>query len=162
MSAGIDTSFDRSDRSKRRMTTLRWIGHGLLIAGFLLMMLDIRFEHRQVVGEVKIAWVPILYSLAMVFLIPLGVFLFKKGGKHLLTVCYAGALIVGALGIYLHSSGQLIARLTDVLSVWQNWGAAPETNEPFYPPILAPFSFLGLGSIGLFLTLREYGSAKID
>jgi hypothetical protein len=155
MSASVDTT------AQRRTAVLRWLGQGLLIAGFLLMMLDIRFEHRQVLGEVKIAWVPILYSMAMVFLIPSGVFLYKRGGKHLLTVCYAGALIVGALGIYLHSSGQLLARLSDVLSVWQNWGNAPDANEPFYPPILAPFSFLGLGSIGLFLTVREQGLANV-
>jgi hypothetical protein len=147
--------------SERRTVAFRWIGHGLLVAGFLLMMLDVRFEHRQVVGEEKIAWTPIVYSMVMLFLIPLGVFLFKKGGKHLLTVCYAGALIVGALGIYLHSNGQLLARLTDVLAVWQNWGAAPETNAPFYPPVLAPFSFLGLGSIGLFINLRDLISSRI-
>jgi hypothetical protein len=155
----MTASIDRS--AERRIETFRWIGHGFLVTGFLLMMLDIRFEHRQVVGEEKIAWVPIFYSMAMLFLIPAGVLFFKKGGKHLLTICYAGALIVGTLGIYMHSNGQLIARLVDVLSVWQKWGAAAETNAPFYPPILAPFSFLGLGSIGLFLNLRDLRS-KID
>ena len=89
---------------------LRCISHALLAGGFMLMMLDIRFEHKSVVGEMPIAWLPIFYSMSMLFLIPLGVMLWTRGGKYLLTACYAGAAIVGMVGIYFHSDGHLIER----------------------------------------------------
>jgi hypothetical protein len=149
MTAALNNSVER------RIETIRWIGHGLLAAGFLLMMLEIRFEHRQVLSEMKVAWVPIIYSMTMLVLIPVGLSFFKKGGKHLLTMCYVGAIVVGLLGIYMHANGHLIARVSEVLAVWKSWGAPADANTPFYPPILAPFSFLGLGSVGLFLRWRE-------
>ncbi len=126
------------------------------------MMVDIRFEHRQVVGEEKIAWLPIFYSMAMIIVIPLGVALWKSVGRYVLAACYAGAMLVGSLGIYFHAGGHLIARLQDVLSVWQAWVTKIDPNGAFYPPILAPFAFLGLGSIGLFLTFRDRLAKLID
>ena len=151
-----------SESTDKAETLLRWTSHGLLVGGFLLMMIDIRFEHRQVVGEIQIAWLPIFYSMAMLVLIPLGVALWKNVGRYILAVCYVGAIIVGMLGIYFHSDGHLIARLQEVVSVWQAWVTKIDPNGPFYPPILAPFAFLGLGSIGLYFTFRDQLAVLIN
>lgn len=153
---GSDKPEATSTVSQEKNTQLlRLISHALLVGGFLLMMLDIRFEHKSVVGEMPIAWLPIFYSMSMLVLIPVGVMLWARGGKYLLTACYVGAAIVGMTGIYFHSDGHLIDRLSEVIGIWKSWSYTPVPNAPFYPPILAPFSFLGLGSIGLLFTYSE-------
>jgi hypothetical protein len=134
---------------------LRWLCHGLLLAGFLTLMLDIRYEHRQVVGEEPVAWTPIFFSLSMLLAIPLGVLLWRNGGKFLLVFSYTGSIVVGALGLYFHSNGQWMTRLQDIFSVWQSWITKIDTTVPVNPPLLAPLSFCGLGAIGLLFLYLE-------
>jgi hypothetical protein len=128
---------------------VRWLLHGALLAGYLFLMLDIRFEHREVITETWQGWIPIAFSGLMILFGPLSLWFFEKGGKYLLAAAYLLSLIVGMVGIWFHSDGKLPARLDELLSVWQHFD--PQAHHKHYPPILAPLAFLGLGTIGILL-----------
>jgi len=136
-----------ASRLSQNPLLVRWLLHGALLAGFIFLLLDIRFEHREVVTDTWQGWIPIAFSGLMILLGPLSLWLFQKGGKYLLAVGYLLSIIVGTVGIWLHGEGKLIARLQELLSVWQSF----DPHAHHHPPVLAPFAFLGLGTIGLLL-----------
>src|ERR1700733_8381406 len=85
-----------------------WIKQLLLAGGFLMLMCEVRFEHRQVVGEDWRGWIPIVYSGLMLILVPLGTALFNRGGKKLLLAVYAIGVVIGSIGVWLHADGHLL------------------------------------------------------
>jgi hypothetical protein len=138
----------------RADTLLRWIGHALLMFGFAMLMLDIRYEHREAVGDVPFAWIPIVFSGVMIAVIPLAVALWNKGGKYLLAVGYAGAILVGLLGCFFHAHGHFFEHMVATLSVWQSLVTKIDPKS-WFPPFFAPLAFDGLGTIGLFFTFHD-------
>lgn len=138
----------------RAEEAVRWIAHSLLIGGFVMLIFDIRFEHREAVGDTPFAWIPIVFSGVMILLIPLGVALWKKGGKQLLAFGYGVAVIVGLLGCFFHADGHFVEHMVKTLAVWQSLVTKSEPNA-WFPPFFAPLAFDGLGSIGLFFTFQD-------
>ena len=137
---------------------VRWLLHGALLGGYLFLMLDIRFEHREVVTDTWQGWIPIAFSALMLLLGPLSLWLFEKGGKYVLLVGYLLSMLVGTVGIWLHSEGKLLPRLEELLGAWQQF----DPHAHHHPPVLAPLAFLGLGTIGslLLASLSETKSSR--
>lgn len=138
---------------KRNCPSIFWLKQLLLVGGFAVLMCDIRFEHREVVGKAWQAWIPIVYCALMLLVVPVATRLWAGGGKKVLIVAYATAIIVGIVGVCFHSDGHLLDRLTQLLAVWQRLVNKIDPNAPFYPPI--SLAFVGLGSIGLLFCLEE-------
>jgi hypothetical protein len=132
-----------------------WIKQLLLTAGFLMLMVEVRFEHREVVGEEWRGWIPIVYSGLMLIFVPLGTALFQRGGKKLLLALYGCGVVIGLIGVWLHADGHLLERVGEILAVWQHLVNKIDHNAPFHPPVLAPLAFVGLASIGIVLTLED-------
>jgi hypothetical protein len=62
---------------------------------------------------------------------------------------YGLAIGLGALGVFLHAEGHLRERLMDLLTVWTASLQSGASIKGTYPPLLAPLSFIGLGTVGL-------------
>lgn len=145
-----------------RVWTLPKLFVVLLLAGFALLTLEIRFEHRVVLGETRLAWTPILYSLAMLPLGAFGLWRWENGGRKLLRWAFGAALVVGAMGVWFHAQGHGLSALMPVLNAWRlpigTMGAAREGM----PPILAPFSFFGLGAMGILACSRRFSDVLVE
>ncbi len=100
-----------------------------LLGGFALLLLDIRVEHNDVIKETWRAWIPLIYSLVMVVLIPIGLAFWQKGGRKLLLFSFAAAAVVGMLGFWFHSHGKPIKALSRVASIWVQLPALSDSEE---------------------------------
>jgi hypothetical protein len=118
-----------------------------MFGGFLMLLTEIRFEHRAVLIDDWCPWIPLGICAAMLVLIPLAEALWKRGGRTILKVAYGLTIAVGMLGLYFHSEGHLLQRLSDLALVMTNLDAGASLNAA-YPPLLAPCSFIGLGIVG--------------
>jgi hypothetical protein len=123
--------------------------------GFFLLLCEIRFEHRAAVIDDWRPWIPIVFCGLMVILIPLATFAFGRAGRRLLIGLYGLTMCVGALGGFFHSEGHFVARLMEIVTVWTGSLQSGAAIKAAHPPLLAPFAFMGLGSIGLIFCLGE-------
>ncbi len=145
---------------ERRMDTERPILLALL-GGAAFLLAEIRFEHREVLGETWHAWIPLAWAL--VLLVSGGVSLarFRQGGRAVLAFLFGLTAAVGALGIWFHSGGHPLRGAAQVLSAWvlspgQNGGIKIGSQ----PPALAPAAFCGLGLLGLLACRRQKDPAQ--
>lgn len=117
--------------------------------GFLMLLLEIRFQHRAALIDDWRPWMPIIFCNSMIFVIPVAGIFWKKGGKQVSIAAYCLTMGLGMTGVYFHSEGHPIERLMDVMRVWV---IPPELGAQIishHPPVLAPLAFVGLGLIGL-------------
>ena len=127
------------------MTSPRRIA-GALLLGAAFLLLEIRFEHREVLGETWRGWIPIGYA-ALLFAAGIPAWVaWARGGRKLLLALFAPALAVGLLGAWFHSGGRPDRALVRVASAWTRAGA---TKAGSGPPPLAPMAFCGLGLLGV-------------
>jgi hypothetical protein len=120
-----------------------------LLGGLALLLLEIRFEHREALGEAWQSWIPLLYCGSMLALGAIALARWHRGGRQVLLVGFASAFLIGLLGFWFHSKGHPISGLLQVLTAWvlrpgDNGGIKMDA-----PPLLAPLSFVGLGSMGV-------------
>jgi len=127
-----------------RAWTLNKIVVLLLVLGFAGLVLDLRFEHVDVVRNNWKAWIPIFYSGAMVLLGAVALARWENWGRQALLFGFAAAFIVGALGFWFHNGGHLVSAVVEVLSAWTQ-----PVHHPDTPPPLAPLAFAGLGLFGM-------------
>lgn len=123
--------------------------------GFLMLLLEIRFQHRAALIDDWRPWMPVVFCNLMIYLIPISGLFWHKGGRQILYCAYFLTITLGAVGVYFHSEGHLIRRLmelTRVCLIPPNAGAEVAAH---YPPVLAPLAFMGLGSIGLLFCLQD-------
>lgn len=147
----------------------------LTLAGFFMLVMDLRFEHMDVLGEDWQSWIPIIYSGVMVLVGAWGLWFWEKGGRKVLFWAFAASIIVGLLGVWFHDKGKPWKSVTLLVAAWQapiRKHARREENQtqpvrkPSYPPIaanpgekkkkeekpnppLAPLSFAGIGVLGM-------------
>lgn len=130
------------------MATRGWTVNKLLAlvltAGFLLLVVDLRSEHVDVVRHHWTAWIPIVYSGIMVVLGGIGLATWERGGRQALLAGFAVAFVVGGLGYWFHNDGHLIAPIVTVLQAW-----VLHLHHNDGPPTLAPLAFAGLGLLGV-------------
>lgn len=116
----------------------------ILCGGFLILALDLRYEHTDVVRHLWEAWIPIAYSLAMFISCVVCLVSWERGGRVFLIGAFSLGLVVGLLGFWFHSRTHLPARLDYVVSAW---GGKEKHRD--IPPPLAPLAFCGLGLMGI-------------
>ena len=139
-----------------------------LIGAFAFLLLEIRYEHRQVLGEEPAAWIPILFSGACVLIGLLALRSWDGWGRKTLMVVFAAACLVGALGVWFHTEGKPGVALTIVTASLPGAPAYADSEEgetpgrPSHtgegektPPYLAPLAFCGLGLFGLLACSRR-------
>jgi hypothetical protein len=120
-----------------------------LLGGLSLLLVEIRFEHRAALGESWQSWIPLFYSGGMVALGAGGLVRWHRGGRQVLQVGFALAFLVGLLGLWFHSDGHPLSGIMQVLAVWTLRPGASGGIKAGAPPVLAPFAFIGLGSMGV-------------
>jgi len=140
----------------------------LALGAFFMLMMELRFEHMDELGDHWQAWIPIVYSGAMIIVGFLGLYFWDKGGRKVLFWAFAASIIVGLLGVWFHDKGKPWQSVTVVVEAWQapivkhpkpNISATPSvpTPSPANPPKkkkkpkppLAPLSFAGMGLLGM-------------
>ena len=119
------------------------------------MLCEIRFEHRTVLMDDWRAWIPIVFCGMMALAIPLATLAGARLGRYIFTGLYGLTIVIGALGVFLHSEGHLLERLIEVSIVWTKSVQSGAAIQAAHPPLLAPFAFMGLGSIGLIFCFSE-------
>ena len=175
---------------QRKVWTLnKWIV--LLVLGALAgLLLEIRYTHRNVLGEEPLSWTPLLYSGLMVLIGIVALWLWERGGRKFLFWGFAIGLIVGPLGLWLHTMKQPVQGITRELSAWRqpiesgderhgvkgdNKGdekhksgeaSGDEHNQDASgpmnkPPVLAPLSFFGLGLLGMLACASRFQNDEI-
>jgi hypothetical protein len=123
---------------------------GVLVLGAGFLLCEIRFEHREVLGETWRGWIPLGYA-ALLLAAGIPAWLaWRRGGRKLLTALFAVAVAVGLLGAWFHSDGRPARTLVRVAAAWalppgKDGGIKPGSA----PPLLAPLAFCGLGLLGL-------------
>jgi len=127
-----------------------------VLAGSALLLAEVRFEHREVLGETWRAWLPLGYAALLLIGGGAALFRWRRGGRPVLAALFALAFVVGALGIWFHSGGHPLTHLVRVLSAWRlPPGQDGGMKIGSAPPVLAPADFWGLGAIGLIACLDD-------
>ena len=101
-----------------RLWTLNKLVVLTLIAGFVVLLFEIRSEHQAVLGERQIAWTPIVYSAVMIIVGILGLAFWQSWERQLLFWMFAVGLIVGVVGFWQHNEEHFGNRIGYVFSVW--------------------------------------------
>jgi hypothetical protein len=132
----------------------------LVLIGLLVLMLEVRFEHREVLAERWETYIPLIYCAGMLMLGAVGLYAWDRWGRALLLVGFGLAFAIGAVGLWLHTDGHPARGIRRVLIVWtlppgDNGGVKPQLSGP---PVMAPLAFLGLGSIGMIACARRRSS----
>jgi hypothetical protein len=138
------------------MSNLIRIAHfAIMFGGFSVLLCELRYEHRAVlIGDGR-PWLPLIFCMLMLVVIPLSAMIWRKGGKSLLMASYGLAIVLGLVGMIFHSEGHFLERVNELLLVWMSdlkTGAAVVGN---HPPLLAPSAFVGLGFIGLLFCMSS-------
>jgi len=132
-----------------------------VLGGAALLLAEVRFEHREVLGETWHAWLPLGYAALLLLAGGAALLRWRQGGRQILAVLFALGFVIGGLGIWFHSSGHPIRHVLQVLSAWrvtpgQNGGIRIGSQ----PPTFAPAAFWGLASIGLIACFSGTSSAS--
>jgi hypothetical protein len=120
-----------------------------LLGALCLLLVEIRFEHREVLGERWQSWIPLLYSGGMIVVGGAALTRWHRGGRQVLLVGFSAALLVGLLGLWFHSEGHPISGVLQVLAAWTLRPGDNGGVKVGAPPVMAPVAFIGLGSMGV-------------
>src|SRR3954469_2709630 len=123
---------------------------GALLGGALMLLAEIRFEHREVLGETWRGWIPLGF-LALLLAVGGPAWLkWRSGGRKVLSALFAGAIVVGAAGFWFHSGGRPARAMQRIASAWSLKPGDDGGEKPGgAPPALAPLAFVGLGLLGV-------------
>ena len=88
------------------------------LGGLLGLLLEIRYTHREVLGEHPLSWTPLIYSGLMLAAGILALIWWNKGGRKILFWCFAVGLLVGPMGLYLHTMKHPVRGIARELSAW--------------------------------------------
>ena len=123
---------------------------GALLGGAALLMAEVRFEHREVLGETWRAWIPIAFLGMLLAAGAVAWVRWQRGGRKVLIALFGLSIAVGLLGAWFHSDGKLLRSMARVGAAWalkpgENGGEKPGAA----PPVLAPLALCGLGLLGV-------------
>ena len=129
---------------------------GALLGGAALLLVELRFEHREALGETWHAWIPLGYLTLLLIAGTAALIWFHRGGRRVLGALFGLAMVIGALGLWFHSDGHPAKALGHVADAWL---APPGSDAGLKvgsePPVLAPGAFVGLGMLGLLSCKRR-------
>jgi hypothetical protein len=118
---------------------------------------EVRYDHRSVLGEGVVAWIPIVYSILMMMASVLGLFFWSRGGRQVLLAGYLLAILVGLTGFWFHTDGRLLRSVRRELSAWVR--KLPDEDKP---PALAPLAFAGFGILGALSCIKRFQTATFS
>lgn len=124
----------------------------ILLAAHAGLVIDLRSEHADAVGYRWQAWIPIVWSgfVAVIGSLLLGGWTRGDDACRQDLMCvFAGSIIVGCTGVWLHNQGHLLTAAIHVLGAW--FGGTHHAG----PPRMAPLAFVLLGSLGVLVTLSR-------
>jgi hypothetical protein len=127
----------------------------LLLGGFVLLGIDVRYEHRLVVGEHWQAWLPIAACglCAMACLASMGAARWARG---LSGWVFGLSILTGLYGSFLHTEGDA-GEYAKYLAFGEG-GGRKDGGEG--SPALAPLGLTGLAAIGLVVSQRWFKAGK--
>jgi hypothetical protein len=102
----------------------------LLVGGAVLLAVEVRFEHREALGERWQAWIPLVYAVTTALLGGAALLAWERGGRRAL-----------------RAAGQ-------VLSAWRLPPGQGGGIGHDHPPALAPLAFAGLAALGVVVCAR--------
>jgi hypothetical protein len=121
-----------------------------LLGGAALLFVELRFEHREALGETWHAWLPLGYLALLLLAGTAALVFFHRGGRRVLGALFGLALVIGVLGLWFHSDGHPVRALGQVAGAWLSApGSDAGVKMGSQPPALAPAAFVGLGLLGL-------------
>ena len=127
----------------------------LLVGGAAMLLVELRFEHREALGETWHSWIPLLYCASMLLLGGLALWRWSSWGRAALGALFALGVAVGAAGFWFHTGGHLLTGLGDLLHAWRiPLGQDGGIKQGSQPPALAPLAFCGLGALGMLACAR--------
>jgi hypothetical protein len=120
-----------------------------VLGGAAFLLLELRFEHREVLGEAWQSWIPLIYCGLTLAVGAFAVIRWHTWGRVGLGVLFALGIAVGIAGFWFHTDGHLLGGIRDLFGAWriplgQNGGIKIGSR----PPALAPLAFCGLGALG--------------
>lgn len=128
----------------------------LLLGGAALLLVELRFEHREALGDTWRAWLPLVYLGVVLVAGSLALVRYHRGGRRVLVALFAPAVVLGALGVWFHSHGHPFHALGDIAAAWHAPpGSDAGVEVGSQPPVLAPAAFIGFGLLGLLSCLRR-------
>ena len=116
-----------------------------------MVLVQVRFDHRSVVGEDAVAWIPIIYSILIIVASVAGLLLWNRGGRQVLFVGFLIAILVGLTGFWFHTNGRLVRSVQHEFSAWVR--KIPDEDKP---PALAPLAFAGFGFLGALACSKRF------
>jgi hypothetical protein len=127
-----------------------------LLGGVALLLCELRFEHREVLGQTWRSWVPLVHAAATLVIGLVALLRWDRGGRRALAILFGAGVAVGLLGVWFHTGGHVLSGLRGVLLAW---GIPPGQDGGIKmgsrPPVLAPLAFCGLGALGLLVCARD-------
>lgn len=141
--------------AKKRLVLL-----AALLAGYGLLLVETRFEHRVVLGTKWQPLIPVVFSAVALTVGTLGLAFFRTFGRKILLCLFAASILVGCIGSWLHGKGELAARLGYLVTSLFGPVGRIDSSEMGIPPLLAPQAFTGLGVIGLLVVLDWRGKSN--
>ncbi len=116
-----------------------------------MVLVEVRFDHRSVVGENAVAWIPIVYSILMMIASAIGLFFWTRGGRQVLLIGFFLSILVGFAGFWYHTNGRLVRSIQHEFSAWIH--KIPDEDKP---PALAPLAFAGFGVLGALACAKRF------
>ncbi len=118
---------------KRSFWTLNKLMVLLVMGAFAGLLLEIRYTHRDVLGEEPLSWTPLIYSGLMLLVGVVALLTWERGGRKAMFWGFALGLIVGPLGLWLHTLNHPVRGVERELSAWTmpiKSGAAKDAAKP--------------------------------
>jgi len=129
----------------------------VLLGGLLMLLIDIRWEHRVELGRQWETWIPLIYIGLMIVAGVVSLYLWEGLGPRILQVGFALGIIVGLLGVWFHGGKNPVGNLARVFTAWTiplgTNGGVKVSSEP---PVIAPLAFVGLGLLGLLACTKRF------
>lgn len=125
---------------------------GAVLGGVALLLFELRFEHREVLGETWRSWIPLVYAGVTFLAGAIALLRWQAGGRRVLTVLFGVGIAIGLLGFWFHTGGHVVTGLREVLSAWRiPVGHDGGIKMGSKPPALAPLAFCGIGALGVLI-----------
>ena len=134
-----------------------------LVGGAALLLFELRFEHREVLGETWRSWVPLVYCGVTLVAGAFALLRWHTWGRRALGAWFALGIAVGVLGFWFHTGGHLLGGIRDVLGAWRiPLGQDGGIKMGSRPPALAPLAFCGLGTLGLLVCAADRRAGSVS
>jgi hypothetical protein len=132
----------------------------LLLGGLLMLMIDIRWEHRVELGRQWETWIPLVYIGLMLMVGILSLYRWERWSQKVLMVGFALGIVGGLLGIWFHGMADPVGNFVRVFAAWRiplgtNGGIKVSNSGP---PMIAPMAFIGIGLMGLLACYKQFRS----